>query len=368
MLHRFFLPAVAGLALALTISAPAEAAGGGGIGGGGMGGGRGMSLGGGGFGHAGLGGSLVGGGLSHGGLGAGAGSFGHAGLGVGIGGEGAGRGAMSYGLGSGHGPIGLGGSRAPIGPSLTKGIGTPGGDDLHLGLSSHELGLGSNFGLDAPDNVLSRAARVGNPPIISGIGTQADDRPSLKALDSEMTGDSQHSSQDAKGSQASSDGSKNDSFKKDKEQAERSDALQEQGQMLLQQQLAAERQADLPPTPTPPSPAASTAAVPSPAAPTLHDVSPVVTTALGSGEVTMIGAYFAQHGAPVAAVPTSSVNVSVGGTVPDSVALFPPPYDLVSQVSDPDFSYFVWGQNLVIVDGQTNVVSAIVPDVLARQD
>ena len=82
----------------------------------------------------------------------------------------------------------------------------------------------------------------------------------------------------------------------------------------------------------------------------------------------MIGAYFAQHGAPVASVPASSVNVSVGGTVPDNVALFPPPYDLVSQVSDPDFSYFVWGQNVVIVDGQTNVVSAIVPDVLAHQD
>ena len=226
MMHRFFLPAVAGLALALMVSAPAEAAGGGGIGGGG-------------FGHAGLGGSL-GGGLGHGGLGAGAGSFGHAGLGAGIGGVGTGGGAMSYGLG--------GGSRVPIGPSLTKGIGTPGGDDLHLGLSSHELGLGSNFGLDAPDNVLSRAARVGNPPIISGIGRHADDRPSLKGLDSEMTGDSQHASQDAKGSQASGDGSKNDNFKKDKEQAERSDALQEQGQILLQQQLAAERQADLPPT------------------------------------------------------------------------------------------------------------------------
>ena len=66
----------------------------------------------------------------------------------------------------------------------------------------------------------------------------------------------------------------------------------------------------------------------------------------------MIGAYFAQHGAPVASVPASSVNVSVGGTVPDNVALFPPPYDLVSQISDPDFSYFVWGQNLVIVDTQ----------------
>jgi hypothetical protein len=61
----------------------------------------------------------------------------------------------------------------------------------------------------------------------------------------------------------------------------------------------------------------------------------VVTTTFGSGEVAMIGAYFAQHGAPVASIPTSSVNVSVGGTVPDSVALLPPPYDLVSHVSDP---------------------------------
>ena len=32
------------------------------------------------------------------------------------------------------------------------------------------------------------------------------------------------------------------------------------------------------------------------------------------------------------------------------------------------FSYFVWGQNVVIVDGQTNVVSAIFPDVVAHQD
>jgi hypothetical protein len=46
----------------------------------------------------------------------------------------------------------------------------------------------------------------------------------------------------------------------------------------------------------------------------------VVTTALGSGEVTIIGAYFAR--APVSSIPTSSVNVSVGSTVPDSVALF----------------------------------------------
>jgi hypothetical protein len=66
-------------------------------------------------------------------------------------------------------------------------------------------------------------------------------------------------------------------------------------------------------------------------------------------------------------VATYSVNVSVGGTVPNSVALFPPPYDLISKVSDPSFRYFVSGQNVVIVDAETNVVNAIIPDVLAHQ-
>jgi hypothetical protein len=204
---------------------------------------------------------------------------------------------------------------------------------------------------------LSRAARVGTSPL-PGMGTRPDDRPSLQGLDSGTTGDTQHSSQGTKGLQTGDNGSKGNIFKKDEEQTERSAAIEEQEQILEQSQLAAGRAADLPPTPTPSSPAASTTTVPSPAAPTLPDVSPAVTTTLGSGEVTMIGAYFAQHGAPVSSVPTSSVNVSVGGTVPDSVALFPPPYDLVNQVSDPDFSYFVSGQNVVIVDGQTNVVSA----------
>jgi hypothetical protein len=77
--------------------------------------------------------------------------------------------------------------------------------------------------------------------------------------------------------------------------------------------------------------------------------------------------YFAGHGAPVAPVATHSVNVSVGGTVPNSVALFPPPYDLIRQVSDPRFLYLVWGQNVVIVDAERNVVNAIIPDVLAHQ-
>jgi hypothetical protein len=346
MMHRLFLPAVGALALALAIPAPADA----GMGGGGGGNGIGLGL---------------GGGAGHG-IGLGGGGHGSIGLGAAATGD---YGSMSHGFGSGPGTIGLGGGRGSVGLGLTRGIGSPGGDDLHLGLGSHELGLGNNFGLDAPDNVLSRAARVGTSPTIPGIGASAGDRPSPQGLDLGTNGDSRHSSQNAKGSQASGDGSKTNSFKKEGEQAARSTAVEEQLQLLQQSQPAAERAADLPPTPTPPSPAASTTAINSPSAATLPEtLTPVVTTSLGSGEVQMIGAYFAQNGAPVASIPTSSVNVSVGGTVPESVALFPPPYDLVSQISDPDFLYFVWGNNVVIVDGQTNVVSAIVPDVLAHQD
>ena len=117
MMHRLFLPAVSALALALVIPAPAEAA---------------MSAGGGG---------------GHGfGLGGGSGG-GHGSLGLGIGGGG-GYGSMGHGFGSGPGTIGLGGGRRSIAIGLTKGIGSPGGDDIHLGLSSRELGLGNNFGLD----------------------------------------------------------------------------------------------------------------------------------------------------------------------------------------------------------------------------
>src|SRR5262245_24205916 len=149
-----------------------------------------MSLGGGDLGHAGLGGSL------------GAG-LGHAGLGVGTG-EGTGRGAMSQSLGGGHGTSGLGVSRAPIGLGLTKGIGTSGSGDLPLGLSSRELGLGNNFGPDASDNVLSRAARVETSPA------------------------------------EASDGSETKAARKEGAQAGRSEAIDSEEQMLLQQQLSAE--------------------------------------------------------------------------------------------------------------------------------
>lgn len=336
MMHRLFLPVVASLAVALAIAAPAQAAGGGGSG-------FVATLGGGGGDHGGFGANL-GGGTGHGGMSFSPGG-GHAGMGL--------------------GSMGLGGRSGTLGLGLSRGIGSTGGDDIHLGLTSRELGLGSNFGLNAPDNVLSRAARLPISSGLPGLGAHAGDRPSLqgldlKGLDPSMTSDTGHTSQGSKDSRAGNDDAKGINFKKVEEQAGRSEALEEETE---ESQL----EANLPQSPPPPTAAPTTAPPISQPAPTLPESSTVVTTTLGSGEVSMIGAYFAENGAPVASVPTSSVNVSVGGTIPDNVALFPPPYDLANQVSDPDFLYFVWGNNVVIVDGQTNVVTAIVPDVVAHQ-
>jgi hypothetical protein len=104
---------------------------------------------------------------------------------LGLGGLGGGHGGTSFNLGggSGHGAMrmGTGAAHSAIGLGLGRGLGNTGNGGIHLGLSSHELGLGSNFGLDAPDNVLSRAARVGTSPISPGMGTRLDDRPSLRS-------------------------------------------------------------------------------------------------------------------------------------------------------------------------------------------
>ena len=269
-----------------------------------------------------------------------AGGGGQGGLGTSFGAVGGGRG--SVGVSPGAGNIGHGSFTGNLGSS---GVGhggasfSPGGDDLHLGLSSRELGLGNNFGLNAPDNVLSRAARLPTSSNLPDLGGHASNSP------------------------AADGNAKVQIFKNEEVQARRSVAIEEEE--LLQQE--AKLQANLPQAPPPPTASPTTAPSISQPAPMLPEDSTVVTTSLGSGEVSMIGAYFAEHGAPVASVPTSSVNVSVGGTIPENVALFPPPYDLANQVSDADFLYFVWGQSVVIVDGQTNVVTGIVPDVIAHQ-
>jgi hypothetical protein len=376
MMHRVFFMAAGLAAVALlTAAAPAEA-----------GSGATLSMGGGSFGgHAALGGTFgSGGGFAPAGIGIGTSGSGHAGgpfgaAGIGRAGSGltaGSRGDMGHGgprldLGSGTGAITPGAGWSWTGLGLTRGIGTPGGDDLHLGLSSRELGLGNNFGLGSPDNVLNRAAGVRTAPLVPGLGLGAlpGHRPALQSVgsmdakDAGRTADGNDDHAPNKATNAAGIGNDSSRFKKNGRDESRASAIEQQE--MLQQE--AKIQANLPQQPAPPTPAPTTAPAIQQGAPTLPEDSTVVATSLGSGEVQMIGAYFAENGAPVASVPTSSVNVSVGGTVPENVALFPPPYDLANQLSDTDFEYFVWGNSLVIADGETNVVTGIVPDVLAHQ-
>lgn len=109
----------------------------------------------------------------------------------------------------------------------------------------------------------------------------------------------------------------------------------------------------------------TTSETPPPApAETIQTTPDTVTSPLSESSIGTINAYFAGHAAAVPSMPTSG-NVSIGGTVPSSVALFPLPINLLNQLPDGNFAYFLWGNNVVIADSETNVVDAIIPDVLS---
>ncbi len=98
---------------------------------------------------------------------------------------------------------------------------------------------------------------------------------------------------------------------------------------------------------------------------TIQTTPDTVTSPFSESSIGAINAFFAGHAATVPSVPTSSVSVSIGGTVPNSVALFPLPVDLQNQLPDGNFAYFFWGNNVVIADSETNVVDVIIPDVVS---
>jgi hypothetical protein len=72
--------------------------------------------------------------------------------------------------------------------------------------------------------------------------------------------------------------------------------------------------------------------------------------------------YFANHNAAlVPAVPADSASVKVGGTVPESVHLFPLPDVIFTDVpTTPVYLYFHWGNAIVVADVDTRVVVSII--------
>jgi hypothetical protein len=340
----------AALALATLLPAGLAAAAGGGGGGGGHGG---MGIGGG-FGGAGNGGMNLGSGVGggHGGMG----------IGGGFGGLGNSRGGMGMGGGDGHGGMGIG-----------AGFGGTGNGAMHLG-GRGNLGGTGNFG----DNFGHGTLGLGHDGNLSAPGAAVSPLgPDVQHFDARMGLKPWRADDASEGIASDGSGNAKAVGKSDKEREGSAAEIEEQELQLEQ----AQQLDSTPMTPSPPgvvaaattgpgiAAAATTGPTATPAIRTPQTAPSVATGATSSSsDLGAIGAYFAGHGAPVASVPASSVAVSVGGVLPSSVALFAPPADLASQISDPDFLYFVWGQNVVVVDAETNVVNGIIPDVLAHQD
>jgi hypothetical protein len=84
---------------------------------------------------------------------------------------------------------------------------------------------------------------------------------------------------------------------------------------------------------------------------------------VGSGGVLgTIGQYFASHAAPVSTSTAGDVTLTIGAKVPGDVTLYPLPYDLFNELQNGNYVYFVSGGDVVVVDQNTDVVDAIIPN------
>jgi hypothetical protein len=73
--------------------------------------------------------------------------------------------------------------------------------------------------------------------------------------------------------------------------------------------------------------------------------------------------YFAQHDipAPASATLPEGTQLNAGAQVPRGVSLFPLPYDLMFQMHTAKYAYFVSGNNVVVVDADSNTVAGVFP-------
>jgi hypothetical protein len=89
-----------------------------------------------------------------------------------------------------------------------------------------------------------------------------------------------------------------------------------------------------------------------------------VSVKFSSEHKTKVRSYFKKNRVTVDPVERASISVSVGGTVPQHITLHPLPQTIVVDLPpDAEYHYFVWGNDIVIVDARTHVVVEILYDV-----
>jgi Protein of unknown function (DUF1236) len=83
----------------------------------------------------------------------------------------------------------------------------------------------------------------------------------------------------------------------------------------------------------------------------------------GKGKVdrTKVQTYFSKHKPSVKRVERSAVSVSIGVAIPASIALYPLPPDVIVVAGGCPIKYFVWADDIVLVDSCSHEVVDIIP-------
>ena len=84
---------------------------------------------------------------------------------------------------------------------------------------------------------------------------------------------------------------------------------------------------------------------------------------LESQQVSKVKSYFSEHKPSVQRIEKSRVSVSIGVTLPATVELYDLPPDVIVVSGACPIRYFVWGDDIVLVDSCTRHVIEIIPGV-----
>jgi hypothetical protein len=84
---------------------------------------------------------------------------------------------------------------------------------------------------------------------------------------------------------------------------------------------------------------------------------------LESQQVSKVKSYFSEHKPSVQRIEKSRVSVSIGVALPATVELYDLPPDVIVVSGACPIRYFVWGDDIVLVDSCTRHVIEIIPGV-----
>jgi hypothetical protein len=87
------------------------------------------------------------------------------------------------------------------------------------------------------------------------------------------------------------------------------------------------------------------------------------TAKIDSGEKEKVRTYFSQHRPTANRVEKSRVSVSIGVALPTGIVLAPLPPTIIVAAADCPLQYFVWGDDVVLVDSCSREVVDIIPNI-----